>query len=136
MSNDTLRTANFQTRVAALYRAYGDLDDLEGTIHAEVQETVEAILWAIARAGEDYDPRNEATWNLSRTRLRIDNLRSSVRAAIEGALVEAKGVWGGVEQAPRPYRSAFIDLCDLRGDLEALTADIDRACAEVDAISN
>lgn len=135
MSNDDLRITNFQTRATALYQAYGEIDDLEGTIQAEVQETVEAILWAIAYGGEAYDPRNEAAWNLSRTRLRIDNLASSVRAAIQGALVEAEGVWGGMDEAPQAYRGSFRDLRDLQTDLRILKAAIDRTCAEVDAIS-
>lgn len=63
------------------------------------------------------------------TSLTVDNLSTSVRVALHGALVEAEEVWGGIEQAPMDYRAALDDLRDLRSDLAALKA-------EVDAISN
>ena len=135
MSNDELRITNFSARVTALYQSYGEIDDLEGTIQAEVQETVDAILWARDRRGEAYDRRSDDERDLSSTRLKVDNLASSVRAAIEAALFEAEGTWGGVDEAPTAYRGSMSDLRDLRGDLAKLKADIDRICAEVDKFS-
>ena len=135
MSNDELRIANFNARVTALYQSYGEIDDREGTIQAEVQETADAILWAWDRRGEAYDPSNDAAWELAYTRRRVDNLLASVRAAIEAALFEAEGTWGGVDEAPTAYRGSMSDLRDLRGDLAKLKADIDRICAEVDKVS-
>ena len=134
MNNDTLRIDNFQTRVTALYQSYGKLDDPKGTLQAEVQETVDDILWAVARFGGAYDTRNDGTRYLSNTRLKLDNLLTSVRVAIHGALVEAEEEWGGIENAPQAYRASLCDLRDMRGDLRTLQAEVDRTCAPVAAI--
>ena len=135
MSNANQLTDNFQARVTNLYQSYGELDDLEGTIQAEVREIVDAILWARDRRGAAYDPHNENEWDLAYTRRKVDGLLSMVLGAILAAGVDAAEEWGGIDEAPMDYRRGLTDLRDLRGDLEALKAEVDRLCAPVDKFS-
>ena len=118
MSNASHLTANLQSRSDALWAKFDRFGDILNLILREANAVT------LARdLGQEADTRE-----LARLLGSVEDFVSTVRDDFVGALVLAEEAWGGMDNAPEGYFSAYLCMRSLKSEVEVLRKDARSLC--------